>query len=100
MIKVANHRMPRKTKLLNKRIPLSSFSFSLSLLVTILYSVAWYLYWKMAPSTTFSKLPLDPRRIWKLNKVFFGVIVSNISLIPVGISLVKYRYWARPDALL
>ncbi|KAF9025692.1 hypothetical protein BGZ52_008759 [Haplosporangium bisporale] len=93
MIKVANHRMPRNPKLLNKRI-------SLSFLVTVLYSVAWYLYWKMAPNMTFSKLPLDPRRIWKLNKVFFGVIVSNIYLIPVGISLVKYRYWARPDALL
>ncbi|KAF9390275.1 hypothetical protein CPB97_009615 [Podila verticillata] len=68
--------------------------------ITVLYSVAWYLYWKMAHNVTFSKLPLDPRRIWKLNKVFFGVIVSNIFLIPVGISLVKYRYWARPDALL
>ncbi|KAG0099129.1 hypothetical protein BGZ93_009013 [Podila epicladia] len=51
---------------------------------------------------TFSKLPLDPRRIWKLNKVFFGAIVSNIALIPVGISLVKYRYWTsrQSDALL
>ncbi|KAG0089745.1 hypothetical protein BGZ92_004266 [Podila epicladia] len=70
--------------------------------ITVLYSVAWYLYWRSAPNMTFSKLPLDPRRIWKLNKVFFGAIVSNIALIPVGISLVKYRYWTsrQSDALL
>ncbi|KAG0330748.1 hypothetical protein BG000_011538 [Podila horticola] len=72
------------------------------MLPALLFVSTWYLYWKMAPNMTFSKLPLDPRRIWKLNKVFFGVIVSNIALIPVGISLVKYRYWTarQSDALL
>ncbi|KAG0325788.1 hypothetical protein BGZ99_000165 [Dissophora globulifera] len=47
----------------------------------------------MAGPLSFSKLPLDPRRIWKLNKVVFSVIFSNLSLIPVGLSLARYRYW-------
>ncbi|KAG0216248.1 hypothetical protein BGX28_004613 [Mortierella sp. GBA30] len=61
--------------------------------VVITYSVAWLLYWQMAGVNTFSAFPLNPRRVWKINKVFYSVIFSNLSLIPIGVSLIKYRYW-------
>ncbi|KAF9974630.1 hypothetical protein BGZ65_008632 [Modicella reniformis] len=38
-------------------------------------------------------LPLDPRRVWKLNKILFSVIISNLSLIPIGLSLIRHRFW-------
>ncbi|KAG0368447.1 hypothetical protein BGZ54_001913 [Gamsiella multidivaricata] len=38
-------------------------------------------------------MPLDPRRVLKINRVVFSVIFSNFSLIPIGLSLVRYRYW-------
>ncbi|KAF9965514.1 hypothetical protein BGZ70_004682 [Mortierella alpina] len=61
--------------------------------VTFTYSIAWVLYWNMAGARTFSALPLNPRRVWKVNKVFFSVVLSNLTLIPIGLSLLKYRYW-------
>ncbi|KAF9584694.1 hypothetical protein BGW38_005531 [Lunasporangiospora selenospora] len=61
--------------------------------VLFTYSIAWLLYWTMAGPMTLSKLPLDPRRVWRLNKVVFSVIFSNLSLIPIGVSLLQHRYW-------
>jgi len=60
--------------------------------VVFTYSVAWLLYYTMAGPITFSALPLDPRRVWKLNKVVFSVIISNLRLIAIGLSLIRYRY--------
>ncbi|KAF8930738.1 hypothetical protein BGZ58_008067 [Dissophora ornata] len=61
--------------------------------VVFTYSVAWLLYWGMAGPISLSALPLDPRRVWKLNKVLFSVIISNLTLIPIGLSLAQCRYW-------
>ncbi|KAG0250500.1 hypothetical protein BG011_008288 [Mortierella polycephala] len=47
----------------------------------------------MAGPLKLSALPLDPRRVWKLNNVLFSVVFSNLSLIPIGVSLLRYRYW-------
>ncbi|KAG0053063.1 hypothetical protein BGZ83_001706 [Gryganskiella cystojenkinii] len=68
--------------------------FPVLLLISVVftYSVAWFLYYSMAGPITFSALPLDPRRVWKLNKVVFSVIFSNLGLIPIGLSLIRYRY--------
>ncbi|KAF9366574.1 hypothetical protein BGX34_000594 [Mortierella sp. NVP85] len=47
-------------------------------------------------------LPFDPRRVWKLNRAVFSVILSNLSLIPIGLSLARYRFWTMrgsPDHL-
>ncbi|KAF9135722.1 hypothetical protein BGW39_000591 [Mortierella sp. 14UC] len=62
-----------------------------SLLVVFTYSIAWLLYWSRAGPFSFSKLPLDPRRVWKLNKVVFQVILGDLDLIPIGLSLIRYR---------
>ncbi|KAI8356017.1 Alpha/Beta hydrolase protein [Mortierella sp. GBAus27b] len=76
----------------------------LILVTTVLftYSVAWFLYWSMAGPLTLSMLPFDPRRVWKLNRAVFGVLISNVSLIPIGLSLIRYRFWTMrgsPDHL-
>ncbi|KFH71946.1 hypothetical protein MVEG_02240 [Podila verticillata NRRL 6337] len=60
----------------------------------LMYSLAWFVFWSMAAPKSLSAMPLHPRKIWKLNKAIIEVIVSNIGLLPVGISLIKYRYFA------
>ncbi|KAF9201157.1 hypothetical protein BGZ49_008626 [Haplosporangium sp. Z 27] len=47
----------------------------------------------MAGPITFSTLLLDPRRVLKINKVVFTIIFSNVTLVPIGISLARYRFW-------
>ncbi|KAF9404094.1 hypothetical protein BGZ94_004387 [Podila epigama] len=58
-----------------------------------MYAVAWLVYWSMAAPLQLSAMPLHPTRIWKINKAVVGVIVSNITLLPTGISLIIYRYF-------
>ncbi|KAG0343439.1 HBS1-like protein, partial [Podila humilis] len=58
-----------------------------------MYLAAWVVFWNMASPSSLSAMPLHPRKIWKLNKAIFGVIFSNLALLPVGISLIKYRYF-------
>ncbi|KAF9899902.1 hypothetical protein BX616_002786 [Lobosporangium transversale] len=66
--------------------------------VILSYSAAWFVYWVMAEPASFADLPLDPRRVMKLNRAVFGVIVSNLTLIPIGISLAQYRFWTMRSA--
>ncbi|KAH7047916.1 Alpha/Beta hydrolase protein [Linnemannia elongata] len=65
----------------------------LAVSVVFTYSIAWLLYWSRAGPFSFSKLPLDPRRVWKLNKVVFSVILGDLDLIPVGLALVRFRFF-------
>ncbi|KAG0373869.1 hypothetical protein BGX24_011153 [Mortierella sp. AD032] len=61
----------------------------------IFYLLTWIVYAQTAARPlTFSSFPWDPRRILKLNRiVFLSTIPTNISLIPVAFSLIKYRLW-------
>ncbi|KAF9304568.1 hypothetical protein BGZ74_001230 [Mortierella antarctica] len=67
--------------------------FILVIAAVFMYSFAWFVFWSMASPKSLSAMPLHPLKIWKLNKVIIGVIVSNLGLLPVGISLIKYRYF-------
>ncbi|KAF9936580.1 hypothetical protein BGZ67_002211 [Mortierella alpina] len=60
-----------------------------------MYLLTWCVYFQMAARPlTFSALPWNPQRILKLNQImFFSTIPTNISLIPVGLFLAKYRLW-------
>ncbi|KAF9561840.1 hypothetical protein EC968_005437 [Mortierella alpina] len=61
----------------------------------MMYLLTWFVYFQRAPRPlTFSTLPWSPQRILKLNQImFFSTIPTNISLIPVGLFLAKYRLW-------
>ncbi|CAO3567617.1 unnamed protein product [Mortierella alpina] len=61
----------------------------------MMYLLTWCVYFQMAPRPlTLSTLPWNPQRILKLNQImFFSSIPTNISLIPVGLFLAKYRLW-------
>ncbi|KAF9326249.1 hypothetical protein BG006_010303 [Podila minutissima] len=67
--------------------------FILVIAAVFMYSFAWFVFWSMASPKSLSVMPLHPLKIWKLNKVIIGVIVSNLGLLPIGISLIKYRYF-------
>ncbi|KAF9291801.1 hypothetical protein BGZ68_002180 [Mortierella alpina] len=80
--------------------PISIFlpgTFSLVLLEigAVMYLLTWCVYFQRAPRPlTLSTLPWNPQRILKLNQImFFSTIPTNISLIPVGLFLAKYRLW-------
>ncbi|KAF9544551.1 hypothetical protein EC957_011860 [Mortierella hygrophila] len=63
--------------------------------VAIFYVLTWIVYAQTAARPLkFSSFPWDPRRILKLNRILFlSTIPTNMSLIPVAFSLVKYRLW-------
>ncbi|KAF8945007.1 hypothetical protein BGZ47_003397 [Haplosporangium gracile] len=63
--------------------------------VTTFYVLTWIVYAQTAARPLkFSSFPWDPRRILKLNQILFlSTIPTNISLIPVAFSLIKYRLW-------
>ncbi|KAF9135220.1 hypothetical protein BGW39_004152 [Mortierella sp. 14UC] len=66
----------------------------------IFYLLTWIVYAQTAARPlTFSSLPWDPRRILKLNRILFlSTIPTNITLIPVAFSLIKYRLWTMRDS--
>ncbi|OAQ33480.1 alpha/beta-hydrolase [Linnemannia elongata AG-77] len=63
--------------------------------VAVFYVLTWVVYAQTAARPLkFSSFPWDPRRILKLNRILFlSTIPTNISLIPVAFSLIKYRLW-------
>ncbi|GJJ77028.1 prenylcysteine alpha-carboxyl methylesterase [Entomortierella parvispora] len=71
-------------------LPLLVFS-----IVTVMYLLTWFVYSTYGyRRLTLTTLPLDPLRIVKLNRIlFFTNIPTNISLVPVGLALAKYRLW-------
>ncbi|KAG0217029.1 hypothetical protein BGX33_011633 [Mortierella sp. NVP41] len=78
---------------------LAMLPFILVVSVVFTYSIAWLLYWSRAGPFSFSKLPLNPRRVWKLNKVVFSVIVGDLNLIPIAFSLIRYRHFTMRNSI-
>ncbi|KAF9166675.1 hypothetical protein DFQ26_007248 [Actinomortierella ambigua] len=46
----------------------------------------------MAEPQSLTDYPLDPRRIWKLFWIALSSVWGDLQLLPIGISLVRYRY--------
>ncbi|KAF9977154.1 hypothetical protein BGZ73_006825 [Actinomortierella ambigua] len=46
----------------------------------------------MAEPQSIADYPLDPRRVWKLFWIAVSSVWGDLQLLPVGISLVRYRY--------
>ncbi|KAG0268443.1 hypothetical protein BGZ95_002462 [Linnemannia exigua] len=73
----------------------SMLPLALLAVAIIFYLLTWIVYAQTAARPlTLSSFPWDPRRILKLNRILFlSTIPTNISLIPVALSLIKYRLW-------
>lgn len=69
-------------------------------IVAVFYVLTWIVYAQTAARPLkFSSFPWDPRRILKLNRILFlSTIPTNISLVPIAFSLIKYRLWTMRDS--